>query len=763
MQAKTYLRILQGGIIASLSIVFFVFPDLLFPYITSKQLSFNILMELLLVIWLIFIGRYPEYRPRRSYITWGLAAYFIAILASMAVSTDRILSFWGDAERMLGLFHLFHFFIFYLILITVFRSWKEWRVLLMISVTAALVVSLIGILGREAYSTIGNTAYVSGYLIFNLFFIVILFLRTRSGLRYLYILPALVMLKEFIACRTSGAIIGLFASLVFLCLLLGIFHEIKKYRLIFLGIFIGVLAATALIFSQQDTTWFQNSFLRNLTFQKSTFQTRLVSWRGAMVDLPNHWLFGTGFGNYAIIFDRQFDAKFFNYSRTETYFDRAHNNLIDIVSTTGLVGLLTYLSIFIAVIYYLWQRLSKNGRLATLKNYLGRSNLEILVIITLLAAYFIQNLAVFDSFVTYIGLMLTLGFVYYLQTGQGELAGNQEIKELTTEKRFVLSEKWEMSVLVFALFVVLIATNQFNLKPWRMFQGVIGGYGQIIQGELMTGVQSYQKALVGTPLDRDGRVTLVNLITMNPDDLNQLTPANAELVLKYAISLAEQNAAQSPLDSLTQMQLAQILDVAARYYYQDLTSFNEYSGRALQAMEYAIESSPNRTPTYLVKAQMQLFRGEKEAALETVNYAISLNPDYYEGYCRLAQFYLFLEDEQAVAAPLDKCLDLNGLIDVNSTSLLARFINHYAARLDYRRSLLVAERLVALIPEDADAKINLAKLYIASGDLATGEAKAQEAIILKPALKPEWDKFLQEVLLLQSKTATSTPSTIIGE
>jgi len=100
MSAKIYKRVLQGGLIASFVIVFFVFQDLLFPYITSKQLSFNILMEMLLAVWLVLILRYPEYRPRRNYIIGGLVAFLLAILASCAVSVDVGLSFWGDAERI---------------------------------------------------------------------------------------------------------------------------------------------------------------------------------------------------------------------------------------------------------------------------------------------------------------------------------------------------------------------------------------------------------------------------------------------------------------------------------------------------------------------------------------------------------------------------------------------------------------------------------------------------------------------------------------
>ncbi|MDD4386102.1 MAG: hypothetical protein PHD06_13085, partial [Bacteroidales bacterium] len=134
MSHKSYLAILKGGIFLALPMVFFVFSGWLFPFITSKQISFNILMELLLPIWLVFIWKFPSYRPQKSWLTWGLFAYMLASALSLIVSPDPNLSFWGDAERMLGIFHLFHFFIFYLILISTFRKPKDWDYLLAASV-----------------------------------------------------------------------------------------------------------------------------------------------------------------------------------------------------------------------------------------------------------------------------------------------------------------------------------------------------------------------------------------------------------------------------------------------------------------------------------------------------------------------------------------------------------------------------------------------------------------------------------------------------
>lgn len=745
MPAKVYLRILQGGVIASLLIIFFVFGDLLFPYITSKQLSFNILMEIMLAVWLVFILRFPQYRPAKNYITIGLSVYFLAILASIAVSVDRNLSFWGDAERMMGLFHLAHFLIFYFILITSFRTWPQWRFLLASSVAVAVGVSLYGIFWTETYSTIGNTAFVSGYLIFNLFFAGLLFLRTSRSRRWLYLVAIAIMLVEFALARTSGAIIGLGLSIILFLFLLGFLHQDQKRRRLSLVLALLAVLGVLFVFSQSSSAWFQDSFLKGLTFNKPTFQTRLISWRGALADLPKHWLFGTGFGNYAIIFDRQFDAKFYDYTIVETYFDRAHNNLIDIVSTTGLVGLLSYLSIFTAAGYYLIRRFRINGSQS------GLDNLEFSLLVALLTAYFIQNLAVFDSYVTYIGLMITLGYIYW-SSDPASINDDEIVEQIETKRRLVISPNGEMLSLVVFLSIALLAVYQFNIRPAQMFKGVIAGYSDIMEGRLTPGMVAYQKALIDTPLDRDGRSTLINLLTANPTLLQTVSPEQAEVYLQYAIGLAEKNVNFNPFDSISQLQLAQILDTAARYSYTDLARFNYYSGRALEAMEYAIESSPNRPPVYIVKAQMQLARGEREEAISTLEYAISLNPRYYEGHCRLAQFYLFLETADKenskdyaakVGLPLDNCIDRGGAKEIHSSALLAQALAYYAPLGDYDRSLVIAERLAEINAYDGQAWLSLAKLYQAAGRLEEAQEAANRAAVLDKETVTQWQDYLE--------------------
>lgn len=745
MPAKIYQRLLQIGLVASFVIVLFRFRDLLFPYITSKQLPFNILIEVLFVFWLVLVLRYPAYRPKKSLITYGLLAYFAAILVSCFVGVNFTLSFWGNAERMLGFFPLLHFLVFYLILITVIRGWEWWEIVFGTSVLFAVVISFIGLFGPETYSRIGNTAYVSGYLIFNIFFCFILFLRHRSNWRWLYLLPIIPMFLEFWACRTSGAIIGLFTSILLMLLLFGFFHQEKKNRGISLGVFFALIIATVFLFSQHNAKWFQDSFLYKLTTQKNTFQTRLISWRGAVADFPNHPVFGTGFGNYAVIFDKHFDPKFFNYATTETYFDRAHNNILDILSTTGAVGLLAYLSIFLATIYYLWGIFKANGRRVSWAGDEGsRRNLEIIIIVSLLAAYFIQNLAVFDSFVTYIGLMLILAYIYWLVR---EAAGDTEVDEDSGVRYSLVIKKGgkELVILLVLLIAAYILSYQANIKPWRVFKGTIDGYGQIVSGQYEKGIDSYRQALVGTPFDHDGRVTLINLVSANPAFLSRLPAEKIQSTLDYVVDLAKKNVNMNPQDSLMQMQLAQVLDIAARYNYENLAAFNYYSSQAREAIEKSIDASPGRIPVYLIKARMQLIVDQKEEAAKTLEYAVSLNSNYYHSYCNLALLYLYIKDDKKTEEPLNKCLDMGkgDTSDFSSAAMLEAAIDYKIKHQDYERALLIAGSLANEYGTSGEVWFNLAKLYFLAGDQQQGELAAKQAAALDPQFTKQWSDFVK--------------------
>ena len=730
MPQKIYLIILKSGIYLSFLSVFLVYKDLLFPFITSKQISFNILIEILFVFWLAFIIQYPSWRPKKSWISIGLIGFFIAITISCFTGVDFNLSFWGDIERMLGVFHLLHFLAFYFIVITVFTEWKDWKNLLIVSIVTAVLVSLNGLVKNVQYSTIGNTAYVSGYLIFNMYFALLLFFKEKNsgGWRWLYIASMPIMLLAFKKAGTTGAHVGLGFSIIVLLFLYAILNKNKKIRIYTLIFGVLLVAVLGLSFANKDSDFISKipvlKVVREVNFQKNTFQTRLISWRAAAKDFKEHPILGTGHGNFAIIFDKHFEPTFYDYTRSETYFDRAHNNIIDIASTTGIVGLLTYLSIFIAVGYHL------------IKGYKGKKiNINEFILLTcLIIAYFIQNLAVFDSLVTYISLMVTLGFIYYLSQAEEE-------SEFIKDKPF---NNKEIFVLFGTGLLISIILFQYNIRPLQMLKGTIDGQIAFAQNDIIGGVEIYKKALsYDTVLDRDSRDSLVRAITARWTALNGMDREKAQGILDYAVEMCKKNIEYNPRDSLTQTELAQILNITAQFNKDNSEKFYFYSDQSLEAINKAINASPKRIPIYYSKAQIYAIRGENDKAIETLEYAASLNEKYYDSFCNLARYYFIDKNKDKGFETMDKCLDLGGAGLLSPEDYVTNLINYYVTKEDWSRVLKLYERMSKLKPKDTKTWVNLASLYAKVGDNNKAIETAKKAAEIDPTLNDDVGVFIR--------------------
>lgn len=743
MSQKAYLAILKGGIFLAFLSVFFVFRNLLFPYISSKQLYFNILIEAMSVVWLAFIVKYPSFRPKLSLISYGLIAFFSAILLSSIFGVNFNLSFWGNIERMLGFFQLAHFLVFYFILITVLRTWDDWKYVMLGSVIAALFVSLYGIAQNLKWiespwnadriiSTIGNSAYVGAYTIFNLFFAAILLWKEKNiWARYFYGGSMIFIFWAMIISGTRGAYMGLAASILIMLFLFSLFNQNKKIKLWSLISFAVAALALAGLFLNADKPFITNNLylnrLAHISFTDATMQTRLISWKAALKDFHNHPILGTGHGNYAITFDKYFDPIFLSYTASETYFDRAHNNIVDITSTTGLLGILSYLSIFAAAIYYLIRGYRQ-----------GRIELAMLVfIIGLIIAYFIQNLVVFDALVTYIALMIMLGLINWLAqkdgNAPGKISDRGEIKN------------GEFYAWLFGGLFMLVIIYQYNIKPINMLDATIMGQQYSSQGSFVQMVDAYKKAMsYGSIMSEDPKSTYIRLISASLSTLQSLDPKVAADALDFAVKLAQENIKNNPKDSLNLLQTAQLLDTASKFYSNDKEKFSYYSDWALETVNKSIESSPGRIPVYFYKSQILLTRGEKEKALEALKHAAELNPKFGQSYCHLARIELYYKNEKDGFMYMDKCID-SGPEGINDPSFVKYVLDHYIKENKAKRLIVLFQKLTYFQPKDAQAWVELAKLYAKDGQKAAAMNAADQAVKADPGLAGSADKFKENL------------------
>jgi O-antigen ligase/tetratricopeptide (TPR) repeat protein len=808
MSQKVYLAILKIGAIASFLCVFFVFKGLLFPYITSKQIPFNILTELLLVFWLAFIIKYPQWNPFKGFtktwpvslfikpkkpaeadaaadaivevrdkknryeaaakipvaenaksqlITFSLIAFFTVILVSCFTGVDFHMSFWSNAERMLGVYHILHFFILYLVAITVFRDWHDW-----LTVFAALLIAAVGVAlgslptGSPAYSTLGNTLYTAVFMIFAFYFVLFLFFHKdgkdeKKGypfLNWFYFLAIPFLYLQFYKVNKAGSTVGLLMGAATFIFLFGIINKRRAFRLvswILTAAMIGIIAL-ALVF-HANPIFANNRFLSRINVNRPTFQTRLLSWESGVKDFHNHWLLGTGFGNYAITFDKYFQAKFYNYSKTETYFDRAHNNVVDLTSTTGILGILAYLSIFVAAGIFLI-RILRRGRIKPV---------EFCLLASLLVAYFIQNLDVFDSFVTYLCLIIVLAYLHWLGNTEQDRGNTRALLAAGEQKG--LPDR-EIFALIGAGLVVAFTIYNYAIVPMQTFAGVIQGQLAFNSGNLLTGEQLYKEALANNnPISRDSRSMLERAIADYAWDISKLPEAQAADIIAFGIQTGEKNLANNPKDSLMNMELARVYDAGFKIV-SDNKLRSVYAEGALDHINQSIAASPQRIPVYFIKAQIQIGQGDIDGSIATLEYAKSIKPDFYDTDCQLAQIYLIEKNEylrnkaatssiDAIAgkawSSMDSCLSHNGASNLAVTEVIKESIDHYTNQKDVVKITALYEQLIQY-DNNADYYVQLARLYNQQGLIDRAIAAAEQAGKINPKKwKADADDFIKQL------------------
>ena len=708
MRLKVYQLLLKIGVIASLLSFFIISNAFYFPYITGKQLYLNVLVEIMVVFWVAMLVRYPEERPKNSWISWSLLIFLGALLLSSIFGVDFNLSFWGDTERMLGWFSLIHFVALYFITITVFKTKKDWLMLFDASLAAAVALALYafakydggknmgGVNMTSNISTLGNATYVAGVMLFAWWFAVYGLIKTKDWTaRFFYGLAMAITLGAFFFADVSGSQAGFGLSVVVFFGLWGVLHKnvvIRKRAWLALG---SLLTIGAIMFSFRSAPIFDHNrvgkVLRDFSLQNTTLNTRFYAWNAAWKGFLEKPLLGSGYGNFALWFDKYFDGSYYQWTMSEEYFDRAHNNLLDILSTGGIISLLAYLSIFVFVGFYLI-RAYRSGRVPLL---------ELAMVVAVFSAYFVHNLAVFDAIANYILLMFALGFVYWLTAvpeAEEELA-DVKLKhaDRRAEKKIVdIDDRREIGVWLIGGLIAMYLVFGINNGFAKMLSSSIEAAGSWQSGSISTVTEEWKKAMsYKTSLDRDLRGLLATQIFGNYSLMTKQPEASKEL-FALAISGLEANLKLGPKDSMTNLWMSQVY-----YYkgllYQDITDWE----KALEYVDIAITNGGEHIQPLLFKSGVLSTLGKQDESERILRTALSWYDGYWVAYCHLADIYLSQKkyDTQALE-DLGKCLDYSEKAGYLNADELKPAMEAYDKNKEWRRAKKAGEIIYKDQPSD---------------------------------------------------------------
>lgn len=717
---ETLKYVLFGGLFGVLLVPFIVANHQFFPFITGKGFVFRIGVEILFAIWLVLAIRDRSYLPRFSWITASVLAFIGIIALADIFGKNPYKSFWSNFERMEGLVSLIHLVLYYIVASSMFRTERIWKAFLNTSVAMSIVMCVYSFFqlggkivinqgGVRVDGTFGNATYLAVYMLINIFFAAFLFAKSKGnmGLRITYVIAMLMQGLVLYHTATRGAILGLIGGALVSAVLIALFaKDNKKARLSALAGLAAVLLVVGGFFAIRNTEFAKSSptlgRFTDLNFESIKTQGRYFVWPMAIEGFKERPILGWGQENFNYVFNKNYDARMYG---QEQWFDRTHNIFLDWLIAGGVLGLLSYLSLYAALLFYLWRN----------KNF---SLIEKSVLTGLVSAYLFQNIFVFDNLVSYILFFSMLAFVHAMNTQEKEPVA--WISRLTQNRE--IAERIATPIIVIG---VIVSLYFVNIKPIQANRALIkaitpGGtpaqtvknfekvfsYNTFARAEATEQFLQALNAFSAPSVPEADRVAFVNLVKKEIKTQIDATPEDTRYLLFFGSFLSQ------------------------------IGEFKE----ALPYLERAQATSPNKQSIYFAKGAAYIGVGESEytKALEAFKTAYDLEPNYSEArliYGIGAIYNRQYDLAEQLFAPIDP------LIVVFDD----RILSAYFYRERYVKVSEILERRVQERPNDAQLRFQRAAGFFQMGDKARSIAELRKAVEIEPGLKAQADYLIGEI------------------
>ncbi len=408
--------VVYGGLFAVPFLTLYVADSYFFPFITGKNFAFRIIVEVVFVSWVLLALRDVVYRPKFSWVLSGLIGLLVVMLFANSLGQHPPSSFWSNFERMDGYVTLVHVFLYVLVLGSVLTTKKLWSYFLHTTLVVAFIVSLYGLsqVANPEYvhdriqSYLGNAAYLAIYMLFHIFIAFWMLVESKVNWhRVIYGILAVMFIYTLVETGTRGTVIGLVtgtsAMVVYIAIFGAKFQEFRRYAV---GMILLLLVVGGVFVAGKDSAFVQDNpnlaRIANIDLGED-LRIRGIIWGMAWEGVKERPVLGWGQSNFNYVFNENYDPRLY---AQEQWFDRVHNIFFDWLIAGGFLGLIAYLSIFVACVYYLFVRplLHKDDETFTV--------LERGVLLGILVGYFTHNLVVFDNIISYIFFAVILALIH---------------------------------------------------------------------------------------------------------------------------------------------------------------------------------------------------------------------------------------------------------------------------------------------------------------------------------------------------------------
>ena len=738
MAERISLRVFFFLVIATLfSAVVFSY-EVLYADITVKALWLRSFVMLALPFYIYLLLANRSLRPNlKNPLTLAVVSFALFSLLSGIYGVNPIRSFWGNYERMGGAYHLLHLTLLYFYLLLLAQAHHDYfNKVLQLLVGLGVLSSICGITQAagapflhsnagwidRAPSFQGNPIFFASFLILPLVLAVYFWSQADTKpARFTYLGFVVLQLTGILVSGTRGAMVALLAGAALTAVLFTLKRRSWLIKRRALALFAGAtLVAIVLLAVFQR---FPDALpLRRITSLKDdNVKARLYQWRIAWRGYRDRPLLGVGPENYYIISNKSSEPRMYTYD--DSWFDKPHNYLLEVLATTGMLGFLAYAGIFVFML------------LATVRAARARliSWPQSVILISGIVMYHVQNLFAFDTLAASLAFYVYAAFLGSLspqdQSRQAELAAPAD----RPVGAWVKPSCWIAAG--FALWIVYVTNVVTAATLHELHAGELAGTADpySAKAHFDRAAQSafvFDRGAVGNRYE-DFAVRLVE------DKSSEVAPAFASSALDASIAVLERAVSEVSTDPKLWSHLA--------YLYAEKAHFNKAAPdpRGDADIQRAIALAPSRIEPLFYSIQYDMLEDHFDRALAVAQHVVQVAPNDGQARWVLAQVYRNLHQDDLAIGEAEQATHWGYQI-----TLLKDFvwlIDYYADKHDYEAVAGLYEQAARLNPTDVHLYTSLAATYAQLGDKTRAIAVAQKALMLNPALEPDLKQFLKSL------------------
>ncbi len=594
---------------------------------------------------LLLILDFKEFKPKFTPVNIAVFLFWLSFGLSTFLGVDVYHSFWDNHERMLGFFTITHYVVYFYIVGAVLQTWADYRLALKIFLVAGTGVMFVGFLqvgnpdlllnqgSDRVASTLGNPIYVGGYALFLSAMAILLFAKEKE-LYWRWILGTIFLLAfaNIFFSGTRGDILALGVAIPLTIFLLAIaLRGFGKAKIYLWGSLIAFALLFGILYFNRQTDFVQSipavGRAINTSYSDIKASPRWIAWKIALQGWKDRPVFGWGPNNYFYTFNTHYNPESLNHGYGETWFDNAHNIVLNTMAVQGTFGILVYLLLFIIAFFSL--------TIAYRKKHIDL--ILFIVLSVYVISHLVENITVFENLTSYIYFMFVLAMVSRLTLLPDE---NNE-KDVSVNKNISLGAVSTAGILVLILILI------FNLQPARANSKSLNAIKALNQNPTVA-LNVVEDALhFQSPHIDDIRSDISRSVVQIAYTVMQNQQAQKDFlkkILDVCFTELHKNTELHPLDIRNQMTLSQMSQVMAQ--------LNNDPQKMVEAENYlkdALEKSPRRQQLIYSLSMLQMQLGKFNDAIKLLDGAIKGNAKIGESYWRLAYVYKIAgENEKAL-------------------------------------------------------------------------------------------------------------------